>query len=182
MADNKVAVHIWLPTDMGILGRIATFAGVGHAGISLRYQDRKHYITWMAHGSPFAGFELNSFKYIDSWTKQQDKQSMQGFFNTSEPTHTVRLKTKQNPGEQGLDAGLIEQFWLQRLENRPRYAFLSLDKNCTGCVAEALRAGGLDQYVPVPNNWFIQDAGTLLTWVLEAEKRLGPVIKKSSLV
>lgn len=103
MPDNKVIVHIWLPTNMGVLGEIAKFAGVGHAAISLRHNDTDHYITWMAHGSPFGGFEIDTFRHIDSWTKAQDRQNMMQFFNTSPPTHTVRLKTKQQPTDQGLD-------------------------------------------------------------------------------
>jgi hypothetical protein len=182
MPDNKVTVHIWLPTNMGVLGEIAKFAGVGHAAISLRHNDTDHYITWMAQGSPFGGFEIDAFRHIDSWTKAQDRQNMVQFFNTSPPTHTVRLKTKQQPTDQGLDSGLIEQFWQNRLNNRPKYAFLSLNQNCTGCCAEALCAGGLENYVPAPKNWFIQDAVTLLSWVQEGERRLGKVVKAPKVV
>ena len=175
---NKVTVHIWLPTNMGVIGQIAKFAGAGHAGIALRIENRNYYITWMAQGNPFGGLEVEAFRKIGSWTKDEDRGNTLNFLNADKPTHTVRLKTKQNPADRGIDAGLIEKFWLQRLDNKPKYAFLSLDKNCTGCVAEALCAGGLDKYVPAPNNWFIQDAVTLLAWVLEGERLLGTVIKQ----
>lgn len=176
MALDKVTVRIWMPHDMGIFGRFASAVGVGHASLTLRVNDKKYYVTWSAQGSPLAGFELDPFSKIHKLTKARDKESMEGFFNTYEPSYKVRLRTRQpNQQRAGLDAAAIERFWLDRLANRPKYAFLSLRQNCTGCVADALRAGGLKQYVPAPNNWFVQDAGSLFSWVLSAERELGVV-------
>jgi hypothetical protein len=174
MPENKVTVRIWLPTNMGVKGRIARAAGVGHASLTLKVGGNKYYITWTAHGSPFAGFKLDAYHYIDEFTKGEDKDIMQNYLGSWNPTYKIHLKTKQpnSPdGDEGLDAEAIEDFWLDRLDNRPKYAFLSRRKNCTGCVADALRAGGLEQYVPAPNNWVVQDAGSLLAWVLKAEQR-----------
>jgi hypothetical protein len=171
---DKVTVRIWTPKRMGIHGRILWKAGgVGHASISLKVEERKHYITWMAHGSPFAGMKLNAFRDIDIWTKDDDKASMQNFFASSEPTYKIKLPTLQpNLNAPGVDASAIEDFWLDRLDNRPRYSFLSKTKNCTGCVADALRAGGLDRLVAAPKAWLVQDAYSLLAWVLKAQMRL----------
>ncbi|SKC83411.1 hypothetical protein SAMN05445504_3624 [Burkholderia sp. CF099] len=173
MAANKVTVRIWMPTDMGIKGQLASYAGVGHASLTLRVDDRKHYITWMADGSPFEASVLAPYKKIESFTKAMDKRNMQNFFNSAEPTHKIKLKTRQ-PNEQteGLDANLIEAFWLERLKNKPKYSFISASNNCTGCVADALRAGGLGQYARGSKPWIVQDAASLLAWVLAAEKRL----------
>jgi hypothetical protein len=172
---NKVTVRIWSPERMGFHGKFLWNAGgVGHASISLKVEDRKHYITWMAHGSPFAGMELNAYKYIDTFTKADDKENMEAFFESSEPTYKVKLPAIQpNSPAAGLDAAAIEQFWLDRLANRPKYAFLSKRENCTGCVADALRAGGLERFVPAPSAWFVQDAKSLLAWVLRARDTIG---------
>lgn len=179
MSLNKVTVRIWMPKDMGFPGTVAKFAGVGHASLTLKVDDKKYYITWMAHGSPFKGWTLEPYRDIGNFTKGEDKNNMEHFFNSSEPTYKIRLKTKQpNSLAEGLDAESIEDFWLSRLGNRPKYSFLSLNKNCTGFVADALRAGGLEQYVPAPRNWFVQDAASLLAWVLAAERRLGVVTKE----
>jgi len=179
MASNKVTVRIWFPAKtMGWKGDLASWAGVGHASIRLRVSDKNYYVTWTAQGSPLAGFVLDPYQNIDSFTKKKDKEAMGHFFNSEEPTHKIRLRTKQpNSEDEGLDAEAIEAFWLERLQNRPTYSFLSRSNNCTGCVAEALRAGGLEKYVPAPSNWFVQDASSLLAWVIQAEKRLGVVEK-----
>ncbi len=173
MASNKVTVRIWMPTDMGIKGQLASYAGVGHASLTLRVNDKKYYITWMADGSPFQASVINSMTGIENVTKAIDKGFMRRFMNSAEPTYKIKLKTKQT-GEQteGLDANLIEAFWLERLDNKPKYSFLSASNNCTGCVADALRAGGLGQYVRASKPWFVQDAASLLAWVLAAEKPL----------
>src|SRR5262249_52827237 len=68
-------------------------------------------------------------------------------------------------------------FWMRRVKlpvgtRERKYVFLSKKQNCTGCVVEALRAGGLDCYIEKPNNWFVQDAKTLLTWGREAEAKI----------
>lgn len=177
MASNKVTVRIWFPAkSMGVTGAVASWAGVGHASIRLTVNNKNYYITWTAQGSPLAGFVLDPYENIDSLTKKRDKEAMGHFFKSEEPTYKIRLKTKQpDVAGEGLDAEAIEAFWLERLQHRPTYSFLSRNNNCTGCVADALRAGGLEQYVPAPNNWFVQDADSLLAWVLAAEKHLGIV-------
>jgi hypothetical protein len=121
------------------------------------------------------GFE-RSFDY--KW----DQLNMKGFFGHAEPDHTIKLPTLSLPPSDegfrhGVDVDRIERFWKRRsnldVANRERkYAFLSKKQNCTGCVVEALRAGGLDCYIEKPNNWFVQDAKTLLTWVREAEAKI----------
>ena len=135
MALNKVTVRIRMPTDMGVIGWLATQAGVGHASLTLRCSDSNYYITWMAHGSPFAGLELEPYSHIDNFTKRADKQNMRQFFNSNEPTHKIKLKTKQ-PGSvgDGLDAEQIKTFWEDRLSCRPKYAFSASDRIAPGAL------------------------------------------------
>jgi hypothetical protein len=72
----------------------------------------------------------------------------------------------------GVDVERIKEWWENRRTTLTTYAFLSKRENCTGCVVEALRAGGLDGYHQHPNNLFIQDARTLWTWVTAAVDRI----------
>lgn len=181
MALNKVTVRIWMPHNMGFIGDIASSLGVGHASITLVSNDRKYYITWMADGHPLRGVELDPYNHIGTFNKAGDQRNMQGFFNSPDPAYKIKLKTKQpNSQGEGLDAELIERFWLDRLQNMPKYSFFSLRNNCTGCVADALRAGGIEQYVPSPTNWFVQDARSLYTWVSAASNHLGPADDKNA--
>jgi hypothetical protein len=180
---DKVTVRIWMPGEgLGAKGKFATWAGVGHAALTVRVGKHRHYITWMAQGSPFIGDKKPFKKLGNVWGKSDDKKAMAGWFlprdeegegpEEMEPTYKIKLKTKQ-PGSQGegLDAQKIEDFWLRRCANMPNYNMISLRSNCTGCVAEALKAGGLEQYVPAPKNWIVQDAASLLAWCLAAEQR-----------
>jgi hypothetical protein len=82
------------------------------------------------------------------------------------------LPSREDGFRHGVATDFIEDFWDQRKNQEQHYAFLSKTKNCTGCVAEALRAGGLDSYIESPNVWFIQDAKTLLAWVRKAKAKI----------
>lgn len=170
---NKITVRIWTPRRLGMHGRLLWSAGVGHAAISLTVEGRKRYITWTAHGSPFAGFKLDPYHYIHELTREDDQRSMEAFFGSAEADYKFKIPaTQRHSDAPGLDARSIEQYWLNRLENLPKYSFLSKKRNCTGCVAEALRAGGMDQFVPGPKNWLVQDAHSLKSWLLKAQLRM----------
>lgn len=175
---NKVTVRIWTPRALGNTGKAAWLLGVGHASLTVQVGIKKSYITWMAHGSPFGASTMNAYSHIDTFTKNEDKNGMDNFFDQSEPNYKIKLKTKQNDNDTGLDAQAIDDFWTARLANRPTYSFLSRKNNCTGCVADALRAGGMDQIVTMDKPTFVQDARGLLAWCLKAQTRLGPVDPK----
>ncbi|GGF46448.1 hypothetical protein GCM10011611_61130 [Aliidongia dinghuensis] len=103
---------------------------------------------------------------------RQDKGNMIDFFGTAKSQYKFNLATRQPDSDaDGLDAQAIEAFWLERLQNPPKYSFISTRNNCTGCVADALRAGGLENWVNMPQANFVQDAGDLLAWLLEAEQK-----------
>jgi hypothetical protein len=71
----------------------------------------------------------------------------------------------------GVDVERIKQFWLKR-RNQKTYTFISKMDNCTGCVVEALRAGGLEDYFVGPKNKVVHDATSLFDWAKAAKKRI----------
>jgi hypothetical protein len=167
---------------------LATALGAGHAALQLASDDEGfyRYITWMARGNPLqALFPHQRRQVLPKLVEGRinygvDAEVMEGWDlmgNPDQPHHAIKLPTlRLHPTPEklryGIDVARICDFWEDRLQNEPTYAFLSRKQNCTGCVVEALRAGGLDYYSDKPKNYFVQDARTLLTWVQAAKKKL----------
>jgi len=170
---KTATVYIWMPGKFYV-------PGIGHASLELSSTGRTDYITWSADGNPLArpvpslagdhyGGLGNSLNF------EKDQRLMSGFFGQSEPHYAVELPTLRMSARglrYGIDVARTREFWQERLDNPPQYAFLSRKMNCTGCVAEALNAGGLGFYATQPFNLFVQDARTLLTWVQKAQRNL----------
>lgn len=178
----KATVYIWMPSGAFMKNVVGIGLGVGHAALELKREAGQiYYITWMAHGSPFNALVPSKagpvYKYIGQFTKDDDKANMLGFFGHEEPSYSIELPALRLPTASrglrfGVDVPRIESFWEDRLQTSPQYAFLSTKQNCTGCVVDALRAGGLDRYLDDPNKWVVQGAGSLLAWVQGAKAKL----------
>ncbi len=173
---KSATVYIWMPGKYYL-------AGIGHASIVLDTGvGVPYYITWMAQGNPLAApVPWRSKPYFrklgtPDFGLAEDKEGMEGFFNQAEPHHFFNLPTLNVTGREGLRLGVdvarVEAYWKARLLARPDYAFLSKTMNCTGCVAEALDAGGLGYYASKPFNFFVQDARTLKTWIEDAIREI----------
>ena len=170
---ESAIVRIWMPTG------IFTSLGVGHAAIRLETATGKQrYITWSAQGNPLkAPFKFqNSPRYagLETFTYDQDKRCMRGFFGAEEPHHTIDLPILRwtQPGlTYGVSTNRISKFWKQQ-KNESTYAFFSARYNCTGCVWEALKAGGLNYYHDIDDSVFIQGAAGLLEAVKKAKANI----------
>jgi hypothetical protein len=172
---EKVTVCIWMPSG------IYTKLGVGHAAIKLTTRDdQKHYITWAAQGNPLAApFKIQNyprFKHLgtEKFGYEADKGNMEGFFGSQEPHYKIKLPIltlSAGALPYGVSAGRIEAFWQARLAGK-MYAFFSAKYNCTGCVWEALKAGGLGYYHDIADSMFIQGAAGLLEAVNKAKANL----------
>jgi hypothetical protein len=177
---SKATLYVWLPT-------VLYPAGLGHAALQLRTATGKeYYITWLAGGKgpKKAAFPSSNgtaslrVQMGGKWTLNEDKKMMKRY-GMAEPNWTIELPAlvfKRRKGRSflhhGVDVEQIVQFWENRRLTMESYTLLSTKENCTGCVVEALRAGGLDNYLKHPNNWFVQDARTLLTWANGAMERI----------
>jgi hypothetical protein len=158
-----------------------TALGVGHAAIKLETKDgQKHYITWSAQGNPLAApLKIQNyprFKHLgtDRFGYQEDKHAMEGFFGQQEPHFKIKLPVLNltwSTLTYGVSASRIEEFWEKRLHEK-MYAFFSARYNCTGCVWEALKAGGLGYYHGISDSIFIQGAAGLLEAVNKAKGNL----------
>ena len=174
----KARLYIWMPTW-------AYPGGLGHAALEVETEGAKHYITWLANGDPLAR-PVKSLagphyprlgpgpgRRVDF---ESEKDTMEEyFFKHREPHHRIELpglRLSARKLRYGLDFARVVKFWQDRLNDPPKYAFLSKKINCTGCVAEALAAGGLGYYAKRPTNLLFQDARTLLTWAEKAQRNL----------
>lgn len=170
---REANVYIWLPGKYYV-------PGIGHASLELKTTARTDYITWSAQGHPLArpvpSLAGPHYREIGKgFDFKKDQEGMVDFFGQDKPHYTIPLPTLHMSAEglcYGLDVARTQKFWQARLANPPQYAFLSKKMNCTGCVAEALVAGGLSYYARKPVNLFVQDARTLLTWVQMAEREI----------
>ena len=173
---EKVTVCIWMPSG------IYTKLGVGHAAIKLTTSDgEKHYITWSAQGTPLnAPFKFQRyprFKHLGNIEKfgyADDKECMEDFFGQQEPHYKIKLPVLELSNgtlTYGVSASRIAAFWEDRLNER-MYAFFSAKYNCTGCVWEALKAGGLYYYHTMADSIFVQGAAGLLQAVNKANANL----------
>ena len=170
---SEAKVYIWMPGKYYV-------PGIGHAALELKTTARTDYITWSAQGNPLkfpvpcsAGPRYKELGADLDF--QADQKNMDSFFGQEKPHYTIPLPTLHMSAEgfcYGLDVARTQKFWQARLANPPQYAFLSKKMNCTGCVAEALVAGGLSYYARKPVNLFVQDARTLLTWVQMADREI----------
>jgi hypothetical protein len=179
---SKATLYIWMPTWLYP-------SGVGHAALKILtpFTGQECYITWLVGGNSLlkAAFPSNNgtaswhVKTNGNWTFEKDKKAMKKY-GQAEPNHTIELPTmilnRRRGGSSslhhGVDVEAIKQFWEIRRANMESYTLLSKKENCTGCVVEALRAGGLDNYLKHPNNWFVQDARTLWSWANAAVERI----------
>jgi len=183
---NAVTLRIWMPhkDTEGMLGSFASFLGAGHASLTVKLNGARHYITWqVAQGMPNGQVQPARNYNNNPMTKGIDEGYMTGMGwgamngktrgrNTdnrkrSECDHKIRLKTLQ-PNEArntatGLDANAIINWWNQRRQNETTYQLVSTTHNCTGCVTEALHAGGLGEK---PRATFVVTAADVLNWVL----------------
>ena len=173
MPESKVTVYVWTPAQ------VPRFLGIGHAAIHLKHDRHGHYITWAADGHPLkAPFK---FQNAPRWNNvgvgldyEMDKGNMQHFFGRSEPEFKCELPIfdlKDGILTYGVSAKRIEDFWKQQL-TKNTYAFFSAKHNCTGCVWEALKAGGLGNYHDNPDSIFIQGATSLMSAVRKADENL----------
>ncbi|QEH37619.1 hypothetical protein OJF2_62100 [Aquisphaera giovannonii] len=189
---SKATVYIWMPSGKFLKNVVGKGLGVGHAAVELeRDNEPIDYITWMAHGSPFKALVPSvagdAYRHIGQYTLAQDKRGMLGFFGQAEPSYAIelpelRLPSHRGPLQFGVDVACMANFWEDRLRTSPKYAFLSKDMNCTGCVVDALRAGGLDHYLDDPGSWVIQGASSLLTWVRDAGTKLTELNRRQAAV
>jgi hypothetical protein len=176
---SKATLYVWLPTGLYP-------AGLGHAALQIQSATgREYYITWLAAGKGpakacFPSSNGMVSKQVKNWTFEKDKNVMADW-GMREPNRTIELPTLflQQRGKgmmrslhHGVDVEEIVEFWDIRKVTMTSYTLMSTKENCTGCVVEALRAGGLDSYLKNPNNWFIQDARTLWTWANDAVERI----------
>jgi hypothetical protein len=174
---SKATLYVWLPTALYP-------AGLGHAALQIQSATgTQYYITWLAGGKGpikacFPSSEGKASKQVNNWTLAKDMIVMADW-GQAEPNRTIELPTLVRDRKKGrsslhhgVDVEQIEKFWEIRRANTTRYTLMSTKENCTGCVVEALRAGGLDNYLKHPNNWFIQDARTLWTWANDAVERI----------
>lgn len=189
--ENAVTVRIWMPNGKteGAMGPLANFLGAGHASLTVKLNRERYYITWqVAHGMP-NGKEQPARDYTTHpMLKNIDEGYMNGMgwgamngasrgissagHSRSECTHKIRLKTLQpnetRPATTGLDAQAIIDWWNQRCQTEKTYCLISKTHNCTGCVTEALQAGGLGNK---PGAVFVVTAADVLSWVLQEGKK-----------
>lgn len=183
---NAVTLRLWMPhgNTEGILGSFASALGAGHASLTVKLNGARHYITWqVAQGMP-NGQEQPARNYTNNpMTKHIDEGYMTNMgwgamngasryannagYLRSECTHKIRLRTLQpnetRPTTTGIDANAIINWWNQRRQTETTYQLISKTHNCTGCVTEALHAGGLGER---PRATFVVTAADVLNWVL----------------
>jgi hypothetical protein len=110
---------------------------------------------------------------------------MQDFFGHRMPdykAHVPLLSISPDGIKYGVDVNRIEKFWLDRLQSETPYSFLSKKNNCTGCVAEALKAGGLGYFADLGGNPLAQDARSLRVWAQKGEEKLDRLNKTQSTI
>ena len=188
---NAVTVRIWYPhpTAAGFGQHTLTGAGLGHASLTVKLDGVRHYITWQVKkGLPSLFWEEQARSYETNGAYiplgQMHKSKDETFMNNmnwgkmngesgrgrddesnlprSECDWKKRIKTRSSKGGSGLDAEAIIAWWRLRVANENTYKLLSTTQNCTGCVVEALKAGGLGGS---PSGTFVVTAADLRTWV-----------------
>jgi hypothetical protein len=188
---NAVTVRIWFPNAERASGLDSALSsvGLGHASLTVKLNGVRHYITWqVANGTPVPFKEHTALNYMTrnayvpegQMSKAKDESWMSGMrwgqmngearglyddYNRSQCDWKMRIKAQQ-PGENGagLDAAAIIRWWEQRVANENVYKLISTTQNCTGCVAEALKAGGLGGGLSA---WCLVTASDLQNWILE---------------
>jgi hypothetical protein len=199
----EATVHVWMMQRQNFGTGVQRTLGVGHAALRLITENnQKHYITWSAKGHPlfdkqgnlqfvkprYKGLGKEKFGYDKGFEEDQD--NMYQFFGdngttgneSNLPDYTINLPTlsvSRNGFSFGVAVNRIESFWGNRLQE-PNYSFLSKKLNCTGCVAEALKAGGLGCFVEKENNLFVQDARTLRVWAQKGAEKLDSLNKQQT--
>jgi hypothetical protein len=189
---NAVTVRIWFPNkaQASTLDTALTGVGLGHAGLTVKLDGVRHYITWqVGDGTPVPFKEHQALNYMtrDAYVpegqmcKAKDETWMSGMrwgqmngdsgrgrydgYKRSQCDWKMRIKTRQpNENGAGLDAGAIIAWWDHRVKNENVYKLISTNQNCTGCVAEALKAGGLGGS---PSGYWLVSAADLQTWILD---------------
>jgi hypothetical protein len=172
----RAIVCVWMP-QLNQLDRIGMrILGVGHAAIRLFTEKGEQYITWSANGHPLERSTMDRDPELGTPNLgfERDKGRMRNFFGQKMPDYTVdlpRLTVSQNGVKYGVNLKRIKKFWKDRLEQQT-YRFFSKTDNCTGCVAEALKAGGLGYFADLRENPFAQDARSLRIWAQQGFEKL----------